>query len=273
MRTIIVPVNFSPNSTNAAHYAADMARAIGAELSLVNVFQPTMTISEMPMPEYAFEEIRDNNLNLLQTLALDLLKRTGNRIKVTVDLEIGDVETKLESFCRNKKTFIVVMGASGKSIENTLQESNTIRAVRHLPYPVLVIPENAAFHGVKNIVVACDREDIDSGIPTVLSTLRDLGQLLGAQLKIVHVLTDGKESATEAIEEYNVWKKAVKLLAPELHFVRQHKVEDGVSEYLQGNEADWLMVFPKSHSLLEFHRSRSRQIVLSCCLPVMSIHE
>lgn len=273
MRTIIVPVNFSKNSNNAAHYAADMARKMGAALNLVHVFQAPMVISEVPMPEYALEEMRDTNLSLLKDLAAELLKRTDGKIKVSIDMEIGAIERKIESFCAYKKTFMVVMGASGHSLQNTLQGSNTIRVLRHMPYPLLVIPENAVFQDVKSIVVACDREDIDNGVPTFLSTLREMAQLLDARLELLHVLTTGKEMAAETVEEYNTWKRTAKTMAPELHFIHESKVEEGINEYLQQHEADWLMIFPKRHSLLEFHKSHSRQIVLTCPLPVMSIQE
>ena len=273
MRTIIVPVNFSKNSNNAAHYAADLARTIGAALNLVHVFQTPMVISEVPMPEYALKEMRETNLSLLKDLAADLLKRTDGKIKVSIDMEIGAIDKKIESFCVYKKTFMVVMGASSHSLQNTLNGSTTIRALRHLPYPLLVIPENAVFQPVKSIVVACDREDIDVGIPTFLSTLREMTQLLGARLELLHVLTTGKEMAAETAGEYNSWKETAKTMAPELHFIRQSKVEDGILDYLQNHEADWLMVFPKKHFVLEFHNSHSRQIVLTCSLPVMSIQE
>ena len=273
MRTIIVPVNFSKNTNNAAHYAADMARTMGAALNLVHVFQAPMVISEVPMPEYALEEMRDTNLSLLKDLAADLLKRTDGKIKVSIDMEIGTVEKKIESFCRNKRTFMVVMGASSHSLQNTLQGSSTIRALRHLPYPLLVIPGNADFQRVKSIIVACDREDIDNGVPTFLSTLREMAQLLDARLELLHVLTTGKELAAETVEEYNTWKQTAKTMAPELHFIHESRVEEGINEYLKSHEADWLMIFPKRHSLLEFHNSHSRQIVLTCPLPVMSIQE
>ena len=268
-----MPVNFSKNSNNAARYAADLARAVGAELNLVHVFQAPMVISEVPMPEYALEVLRDTKLSLLETLAADLLKRADLKIKVSIDLEIGPIEKRVESFCRNRKTFMVVMGASSHSLQNTLQGSSTIRALRHLPYPLLVIPENVVFQPVKNIVVACDREDIDYGVPTFLSTLREMARLLDARLELVHVLTSGKEIAAETLEEYNIWKQTAKTLAPELHFIHESRVEEGITEYLKSHETDWVMIFPKRHSLLEFHKSHSRQIVMTCPLPVMSIQE
>lgn len=273
MRSIVVPVNFAANATNAARYAADMALTIGAEVHLIYVFQISSSMAEVPMPESVYDELRDSGLELLDDLKTELSKRTSGRITITTDLETGVPEARIASYCKAQKPFLVVMGASGHQLENVINGSTTVRAIRHFPYPVLVIPENAAFKAVKKIVLACDREDIDSGMAGNMAFFRELSELMKAELIVMHVLTDGEESAAEAMEEYNVWKKDVAAFRPEMHFVRDPRVEEGINDYLASHEADWLMVFPKSHSMLEFHRSRAKQIVQTCAVPVMSLHE
>lgn len=273
MRTIVVPVNFTPNAANAAHYAAAIALAIGANIHLVYVFQIPASMSEVPMPDSVFDEMRDSGLQLLTDLQTALTKQTSGKVRVTTDMQVGGIEAKIDSACKQHKPFLVVMGASGHTIENVVNGSTTVRAIRHLPYPVLVIPEKAVFRAVKKIVVACDREDIDSGMPDNMPFFKELSGLLNARLIVVHVLTGREESAAEAIEEYNVWKKEVAAFSPEIHFVRRPRVEDGINDYLADHEADWLMVFPKMHSVLEFHKSRTKQIIQTCVLPVMSLHE
>ncbi len=273
MRSIVVAVNFTTNSANAARYAADMAMVIGTDIHLINVFQIPISISEVPLPESIFQELRDNSLELLGGLQAELTKRVSGKARIFTYLEMGAIEAKLDDFCKMRKPLLVVMGATGDSIPSILDGSNTARALSRLSYPILVVPAGAQFCSVAKIVMACDREDIDSGMPDTLPFLQEMSALLGATLEVVHVLTNGEESAAEAAEEYNVWKKEAAALAPELHFVRQPRVEDGLSEYLEHHHADWVMVFPKSHSVLEFHRSRSKMIVEHCMVPVMSVHE
>lgn len=273
MRSIVVPVNFTETSACAARYAADMAAAIKADLHLVYVFQPPVSAAEIPLPESIYVEMQDSGLELLQELSDQLVKHTAGAVKIFTDLEIGGIGPRLEAFCRFRDPFLVVMGASRSGLENVLEGSRTIRAMRHLRYPLLVIPPKTQWHPVHKIVVACDKEDIDSGMPGTLPFLDEVSQLMNARLEVVHILTNSEGNAAEAIAEYNVWKKDVRALAPELHFVRQTKVRDGVKEYLENHKSDWLMVFPKSHSFLEFHKSRAKQIVLSCAIPVMSLHE
>jgi nucleotide-binding universal stress UspA family protein len=273
MHSIVVPVNFTANSANAARYAADMARAIGAEIHLINVFELPVSMSEVPMPESVFQELRDDGFELLSGLQTELTKQTSGKVTIFTDLEIGGIEAKLEAFCHRRQPLLVVMGATGDKFPAMLDGSNTARALHRLPYPILVVPAGAQFHAIGKIIVACDKEDIDNGMPAALPFLQELSDLLGAGLEVVHVLTNGEESAAEAIEEYNVWKKDAAALAPELHFVRQPRVEDGLTEYLRHHHADWVIVFPKSHSVLEFHHSKSKKIVEHCVIPVMSVHE
>lgn len=273
MQSIVVPVNFTADSANAARYAADMARAIGAEIHLINVFEIPVSVSQVPLPESVFQGLRENSLQLLSGLQAELTIRTVNQVPIFTNLEIGSIESRLEAFCESRKPLLVVMGATGNHLPSILDGSNTATALRRLSYPILVVPAGAIFHPVEKIVLACDREDIDSGMPDTLPFLQKLGDLLGARLEVLHVLTTGEESAAEAVGEYNVWKTEAAVLAPELHFVRQPRVEDGLTEYLGRHPADWVMVFPKSHSALEFHRSRSRKIMGHCLVPVMSVHE
>jgi universal stress protein family protein len=55
--------------------------------------------------------------------------------------------------------------------------------------------------------------------------------------------------------------------------VLEGTVEEGITRYLKEQGVEWLMVFPRRHGLLEFHRSRSKPIVLHCPVPVLSICE
>lgn len=258
MKHIVVPVDFTANSANAARYAADLALAVHSNLYLVYIFQPPFSAAEIPLPESVYEKMQQDGLDLLNELSDELILRMNYRVRVFTKMVTGGVEFR--AFCREQDPLMVVMGAS-------------VDSFRHLHYPVLVIPEHAEWRPIRTIVVACDKEDIDSGIPEVLPFLRILNGLLGARLEVLHVIRKDENHALDAIAEYNVWKRDIAALAPELHFVRKVSVTGGVDNYLANHEADWLMVFPKSHSLLEFHASRSRQIVLASAIPVISLHE
>jgi len=272
MKKIVVPVSFSSNSANTVRYAADMALAIGARVHLVHVLQEASSFSKRPMPHFLFEELRDSGYQLLNDLAREVEKRTARKVPVSTDLEIGDGPEQLRQYCERNHPFLVVMGGGAASIEASFESSPIIRAMQRLPYPLLLIPANAVFHGVGKVVLACDTEDIYSALSSALPFLKELTGLLGARFEVVHVVGEG-ESAGNAAKEYDGWKKELAAFEAQLHVVRRDRVGDGIAYYLEHHPADWLLVLPKKHSILEFHKSRAKEIVLNCAVPVMSLHE
>ena len=63
MKTIIAATDFSPNSENAVHYAADMATVLGAELHLLHVYSIPIPVSEVPIPVVDAKEIEEARRN------------------------------------------------------------------------------------------------------------------------------------------------------------------------------------------------------------------
>jgi hypothetical protein len=52
MKTILAITDFSPAATNATDYAADMAMAMNASLTLLHVYQLPVTYGDTPLPLY-----------------------------------------------------------------------------------------------------------------------------------------------------------------------------------------------------------------------------
>jgi nucleotide-binding universal stress UspA family protein len=274
MKSIIVPVNFSPNAANAARYAVDMALALEADVYLFHALQMPVTASELPLPDYAFEEMQKGGQELLENLSQELRVRSQNQVKITTDMEIGGLEPKLEDYCERHRPFVVVMGASGSGTELLFPGNQAVRAIKKLHYPLLVIPSNASFHAIRKIVLACDLNDIGNGFPAPLSFLQELARVFNARFEVITVVTNTEQREGQAVFQFDSWKQQLQELYPELHFIHTgQNVEEGIRRYLGEHEADWLMVFPKKHIWYEFHRSNAGKIARDCPVPVISLHE
>ena len=273
MRTIIVPVNFSPASNNAARFAVDLAGAIDGHLRLIHVLQIPFTANEYPMPDGAYEALRDSTATQLKELAAELKKRAAGRVSVEIDMELGGVDHKVRKYCESIQPFLVVMGAAGSPPDRFLTGSPTLQVLRRLPYPTLVIPAGAQFARPGRIVLAYDEEDIRSGMPGATGFLRELMELFDATFEAINVTAPAEEGQGEVAFVYEAWALRMRGNYPELHFVHTEKVHKGINEYLKEHPADWLIVFPKKHAFYEFHSSKAKKIVLHSQIPVMSIHE
>ncbi len=264
MKTIVVPVNFSKCAANAAHYAADMALAMQAGLHLVHVLQPL---------GYFYEDAENKANGLLKNLSADLNQRTKGQVSITTKIEVGEIQDKIQEYCDKVKPFVVLMGSPGDPYEAALSASNSIKAARGLSYPLLVVPKTVSFHAIRKIAIACEN-DIHAGIPVSIAFLKDLRDLFAARFTLINVVAEKDWDRHDKIEsDLNRQKRVLEDLYPELHLIRSDEVESGILEYLSENTIDWLMIFPRKHGVLEFHKSQSKRIVIHCPVPVMSISE
>jgi len=250
MKSIAVPINFSPCAFNAARYAA-----------------------ELMMTESLYQEMVEAANIALQRIKAELTARTHNKVKIDYSVEAGSVAAKVSDLCRQMKPYAIIVGTTSPTLEKFLAGSSVASLLRNLDYPVLVVPESAAFHRLGRILLACDLDDIGSGMPNSLPLLKDLRDHFGSRFDIVTVDTHKVLSDKATVIESGGWKTQLKDLYLDFHYIRKSKVEDGILEYLSHNEADLVMVFPKKHGLLDFHTSQSRKLVEHSPIPVLSFHE
>ena len=272
MKSIVVPINFSPCAANAGRYAADLALAINADLHLIHVIQVPVNSAELLMTQYLYEEMVESADIALKQLQFELTKRTNNRVKVDTTLEAGSVGEKVRDLCQQVKPYAVVLGVTGSTFEKFLAGSPVASLLHNLDFPVLVVPETYTFHRFHRILLACDLEDIGSGVPNSLPLLKDLRDYFGSRFDIVTVETRRVLSDEATCFESGGWKEQLKELYPEIHYIRKPNVKEGILEYLGHNEADLIMVFPKKHSFFDFHTSQSRQLAHHSPIPVLSLH-
>ena len=271
MRSIIVPVNFSPCSRNAAHYAADLAKATGATLHLVHVIQLPMSGMEPVMNEYLFNEMADSAETGLINLLDDIRKRTGGWIRVQTYLKVGHIAAKVEELFDAINACLIVMGVTGPTMEKLLAGS-PVGPLLHLRLPLLVVPEQSAFRPYRMISLACDESDIDQGVPHSLPLLLELRDCFGAAVEVVTVET--AESLTdEACGYFTASASPLATLNPIRRRLRRHSIDSGLANYLEARAADLAVVFPKRYSLFDFHLSHSRRLARHADIPVLCLPE
>ena len=273
MKSIIVPVNFSPCAINAARYAADFALAIKADLHLIHVIQVPVSSAEMLMTESVYQEMVDSANISLKELQVELIRRTHEKIGIDTSVEAGSLSTNVANLCNELQPCTVVLGATGPTIEKFLAGSPVASLLHRLKYPVLVVPEDLPFRHFRRILMACDLEDINSGMAHSLPLLKDLRTYFGSRFDIVTVEKPQVTSNEPPIFKSGAWKEQLKELYPEVHCIQNQRVDDGILEYLGYNNADLILVFPKKHGLFDFHVSQSRKLAQHSPIPVLSLHE
>ncbi|MES1222798.1 MAG: universal stress protein [Bacteroidota bacterium] len=275
MKTIIVPTDFSQAAANAVNYAVAMAKEINASITLLHVYQVPITITaDAPIIVVAEEDIRRSAEGQLYSLKADVEKSAHPAIKVYAELRLGDTVTELEELSGKLKPFAVVMGSNGHSgLEQTLFGSTTLKAIRHLTWPVIAVPPGAKYSGIRKIGFACDFQQVVATTPS--QAIKDFVKNFNAEFHVLNVDYENRHFKPETPEESLLIHTLLEELKPVYDFIENPDVEQGIDKFAEKNNLDLLITIPKKHKLLDglFRKSATKQLVFHSRVPLMCVHE
>ncbi len=275
MKTLIVPTDFSPAARNAAAYAAEMARNIHASITLLHVCALPMTYGDVPAPPVNTADLLKEAEGKLDEWREDLHREAGEGLKIYLKAEVGTVLKEISNLCNVLKPYAVVMGSHGASaVERIIFGSNTIEVMRHLSWPLIVVPPGSKYKDIRKIGFACDFRQVVEAAP--VEEIRMLVTELNAELHVLYINKQkDQEYGPEIIEESGMLQEMLGDLNPRYHFIEHDDIGEGLSAYADKHDLDMLVIVPRRHSLPEriFRKSASKQLVLHTHVPLMAVHE
>ena len=275
MKTIIVPTDFSPVATNAMNFAVDMALNINASIILLHVFQVPVSMTDVPVVLVSADELRKSSEEKLESLKQSIGHLTSGRLKIYTEAKIGDVVDELEDLCTHIQPFAVVMGTKGASgIERVLFGSITLTTIRHLKWPVIVVPPGKEYgKGIKKIGFACDFKQVVETTP--VQFIKQMVKEFNAELHVLNVDYENKHFKPETPEQSVLLHTLLEDVNPNYHFINNPDIEDGINEFAEINNLDLMITIPKKHRLLDglFKPSSTKQLITQTHVPVMCVHE
>ena len=275
MKTIIIPTDFSPVSTNAMNYAVDMALAIDASIMLFNVYQIPVSMTDVPLVMVSVEELKKAAEEKLVELKDAVAHITSGKLKIYTESRLGNVVDELEDLCKQLNPFAVVMGTKGTTgLDRVIFGSVTLTAIRHLTSPVICVPPGKEYgKGIKKIGFACDFEQVVKTTPT--DTIKEMIKTFNAELHVLNVDFNNRHFKPETPQESLLLHTMLEDVKPVYHFIQHKDIEDGINEFAEKNNLDLIIAIPKKHKLLEgiFKPSSTKQLVFESHVPVMCVHE
>ena len=275
MKTIIVPTDFSPVANNAMNFAVDMALNINASILLLHVYQIPVSMTDVPVVLISADELKKSSEEKLESMKQSIDHITSGKLKIYTEAKIGDVVDELEDLCKHIQPFAVVMGTKGASgIERMLFGSTTLTAIRHLTWPVIVVPPGKEYgKGIKKIGFACDFKQVVETTP--VQFIKKIVKEFNAELHVMNVDYENKQFKPETPEQSVLLHTLLEEVNPNYHFINNIDIEDGINDFAENNNLDLLITIPKKHKLLEglFRSSSTKQLITQSHVPVMCVHE
>jgi nucleotide-binding universal stress UspA family protein len=272
MKTIIAPTDFSATSRNAANYAADLANFLNANLVLLNVVEVPIAASEIPVSETVFEDMLGMAEQDLDNLGSKLTIRTNGQIEIITRVVMGTVATQIKEVADEYDPFAIVMGKkAGYSLERIMLGSSTLSSVKHNPYPILVVPENIPFKGIRKVGLACDLQDVAETIPFKL--LNDWLTVFNPSLDIIHLSKHEEDLKSQDAAESVSLGNHLNKFKPVFHFLHGDKLAERLNEFAREQQLDLLIVVPKKHGFLALlDKKYSGDIITHNDTPILAVH-
>lgn len=270
MKTFLVPVDFSEASKNAAEYAAQLTANINdAKIILYNVYEKVTFSSSRETEEYSRRNISEGELNDVKA-GLPV----SDNVTVSIVAEHGSLIANIEKFIAANSVDIIIMGITGSSrIKKVFMGTNTLNVMRHVNTPLMIIPPDAKFNGLKNVVFTSDFKNVADTTP--FASLKALLDLFNPMLHIVNV---DAEHYVELTQEY---KKERAVMAgqlgsytPEFYFLRTYDFVDGIDLFVETHNIDAIITVPKKHNFLSklFVTTHTKKLAYHSHLPLIAIH-
>jgi nucleotide-binding universal stress UspA family protein len=274
MKTLIVPTDFSPVSLNAVNYAAEMAMSIDASLILLNVYQIPVTFTEVPVVNISIEELKRISEERIEELKKGLEHVTSGKLKIYGESRLGEVTDEIESFSKKINPFAIIMGTKGATgIERLFLGSNTLTAIRHITFPVIVVPPGAVFSGIKKLGFACDLNEVVETTPS--DQIHAVCNIFNAKLFVLNVDYNNRHFKPDTPEESILLHTMLEDLNPVYQYIEDPDVAEGINRFAETQGINMIITIPKKHKLLSglFQKSHTRDLVFHAHIPIMCIHE
>jgi nucleotide-binding universal stress UspA family protein len=166
IKNITVAVDFSITARNAYRYARALAEALNASLTIVHIKENVLIVSDVMISPLPSEEHRMHLITDIKELVAEENMAAGSLIaeqEAEIRILTGDPVAVLTELSENKDADLIVIGTTGLSdVLTTIFGSTSLKVSNKAKCPVILVPVNAHWQPVEQILFASDYDSMTS---------------------------------------------------------------------------------------------------------------
>jgi hypothetical protein len=197
-------------------------------------------------------------------------------INVECEREMGgDLIDNISRLAHTIRATLIVMGITGKSaIRQAMFGSNTLKLIDRNLYPVMIIPPDARYDGIKNVAFASDFKNVEVVTPSALIT--SVLEMFNPKLHIVHV---NKEVYVSLPEEMQTEKEKLKNMFSrfntEFYFLTMNDFFEAMDRFIKDYAIDVIITIPRhqSNATSIFKTTHTKRLAYHSHIPILAAHE
>lgn len=259
-KVVIVPLDFSATSFNAAHYAAEMYKH-REDITLVL---------------YHFYTKANDAVNAESSLLSLKTELSVNFANIETLTESGnDFIECLDAYAHVRSAYMIVMGLTGKSaISQWFSGSNALKMAEKSVCPVLIVPGDAKYNGTDNILIASEMRYVQE-TPVLLAVKRVLADYR-PNLHVLNVNDSHYISLTTGFKiERDKMEELLSEFKPEFYFMRLFDFHEAINLFVRDKKIDMIIIGPKFHGFFYklFKTQHTKKMIYQSKVPVLAVHE
>jgi nucleotide-binding universal stress UspA family protein len=261
MHRVIIPVDFSETSLNAARFAANM---LAGKKDTVAILYNN------------YESAGDYDVAVMYQENLKREFRARGVENVEYENEMGgDLIQNISRLAHTVRATLIVMGITGKSVvRQAMFGSNTLKLVDQNLYPVMIVPPDATYREIKNVALASDFRDVEATTPSAL--ISTVLSMFNPVLHIVNVNREHYVSLTEEIELGKTqYRNMFRDFKTEFYFLTMNDFFQAIDQFVKDYQIDVLLTIPKhqSNAISLFKATHTKRLAYHSRIPILAAHE
>lgn len=274
IKHILVPTDFSVTARSAYRYAQKLAQVCDALITVVHINQYFLPISEIAVAPQSLQT--DDLLAESMRNFVEERQQVGNVATMTsVKTKIlrGDPVTQLVELSKTGQYDLIVMGTTGlQDLLTKIIGSTSMEVSNKAHCPVLLVPREAKWHGVENIMFATSQAAITRN---VIKKITDLTRDLNANVDFVHVDNTPEDIDSDAERVLDlILEESEPDFVFQIHTITRDNVVMGLKNYAEKHKANLLAFVSQHRNFWQnlVHHSITQNIALSTHKPMLVMH-
>jgi len=287
IKKILVPIDFSRFSLNAAKYAVNVARQKNAELMLVHAYFNPVVNPLYYDNAYAFpsnvadalkeieERAREGMKEMKEKLDEYIKEKQIEGVTISERLVGGIAEDAILELAEKGHFDLIVVGAKGKAMSGQWYGSVTAKVMEKARIPVLAIPEMSVYKDstFKRIMYATDFDKSDGA---AIRQLLNIARPLEVFIHVVHIDTT-KENPFLNYDLSHFKEKyvgAVEEIGMDFDLIKNKNLIEGIDTYVKEKEIDIIALTTHKRNLITalFKPSVARELLFQTKIPLLVFH-
>lgn len=279
-KKILLPTDFSEYSLNAINYALDLYNDDACHFYVLNAFSmPSYDVDSLQMLHFemnVFEAKKQEIDNELTELVSKIIQGSGLKGDHIFDT-IATYEDPLVAIKNAIEEYdidLVIMGTKGETgLQRLVYGSLAVQVMeKSRNCPVLVVPENAKFSTLNEIVFPSSYKTHFK--KRELECLSELSNKSSASIRILHI-ADELELDENQLRHKSMLNEYFEDVIHTFHTIEKKDKEIAISNFVEENGIDMIAFINKKHTFLDtiFTHPLVKNITYHTKVPVLVMHD